>query len=205
MGTPITTTDIPIISEEKLFRRYITVYNRTIRQPSGLVSNWDVVGHDDGTGRPAMEANFVAVFPWFTASKTTALVREYAQGPHEMLYTVACGAYDRAKHTSPLHAAQSELSEESRLTGGTYIALSDLTGPGIAELKWSANRFHVFLCVDPVKDEHPGARDAEEIMDTWEGVTVPDLKAVITRGKMLLPSVQASWMAVEYLEKNGML
>ena len=34
--------------------------------------------------------------------------------------------------------------------------------PGIAEVKWCANRFTPFLCIDPVPAADPGARDAEE-------------------------------------------
>ncbi|KAJ3337412.1 hypothetical protein HDU93_001112 [Gonapodya sp. JEL0774] len=202
--SPISISDIPVLKEEKLFKRFVTVYNRTIRQPSGLVSEWDIVGHDqDGKGVPCAEANFVAVFPFDTKTKTTTLVREYAQGPHQMLYTVPCGAYDVRKHSSHLDAAQHELSEEALLTGGTWITLS--SGRGIPELKWSTNLFHVFLCLDPVEDSNPGQRDPEEIITVCRNVAVDDLKASIMRGEMLLPAVQTSWMALEYLEKNSLL
>ena len=58
--------------------------------------------------------------------------------------------YDRKKHTSPLHAAESELSEEARLHRGTWTQLLDSENTdGIPDLKISANRFTTFLCVDP--------------------------------------------------------
>lgn len=40
------------------------------------------------------------------------ILREFQQGPAEMLFVLPSGAFDPTRHTSHLHAAQAELSEE---------------------------------------------------------------------------------------------
>lgn len=82
---------------------------------------------------------------------------------------------------------------------------SDYTSDGISELKWGKNRFIPFLCLDPIKDKNPMARDAEEYMEVVHDVTVDDLKKIITRAEVMLPSVQTIWMALEYLKENNHL
>lgn len=49
------------------------------------------------------------------------------------------------------------------------------------------------------------ARDAEEYMEVVHDVTVDDLKKIITRAEVMLPSVQTIWMALEYLKENNHL
>jgi len=60
---------------------------------------------------------------------------------------------------SDLHAAQCELSEEARLTGGEWVRLLPAGHPGVSELKWSTNRFLPWLVLDPVLDAAPLPRD----------------------------------------------
>ena len=62
---------------------------------------------------------------------------------------------------SDLHAAQCELSEEARLTGGEWIRLLPPAHPGISELKWSTNRFMPWLVLDAVPDSAPLPRDED--------------------------------------------
>ena len=51
---------------------------------------------------------------------------------------------------------------QTLLEGGELVELLPPDHPGIAEVKWCANRFTPFLCIDPVQAAAPGARDAEE-------------------------------------------
>ena len=51
---------------------------------------------------------------------------------------------------------------QTLLEGGELVELLPPDHPGIAEVKWCANRFTPFLCIDPVPAADPGARDAEE-------------------------------------------
>ncbi|KAI7903035.1 uncharacterized protein BX663DRAFT_509317 [Cokeromyces recurvatus] len=192
-------TAAKIVSEKVLHKRYITVWNRTTEFNDGRVIDWDVVGHD--TSYPT----FIVVFTFNTKTKTTTLLKEYAQGTNEIKYTCVAGSYDRRKHTSVLEAAQHELSEESYLKGGEWINLlpKDYTDDGISELKWGKNRFIPFLCLDPIQDDSPRERDPEECIEVIHHVSIQDLKRFITRAEMMLPSVQTAWMALEYLKEHG--
>ncbi|CAO3600776.1 unnamed protein product [Absidia cylindrospora] len=166
----------------------------------GRVIKWDVVGHH--TPYPT----FVVVFTFNTKSKTTCILKEYAQGTNEIKYTCVSGSVDRRKHQSPLESAQHELSEEARLTGGEWISLlPEEQKDGISELKWGRNRFVPYLCINPEQDDQPRQRDEEECIQVVDNVEIADLKRFITKGEFMLPSVQTSWMALEYLSTNGML
>ncbi|KAI8823132.1 uncharacterized protein EV422DRAFT_494325 [Fimicolochytrium jonesii] len=189
----------PVVEEKEAYRRYLSVWNRKVRYPDGRVIDWDVVGHD--TPNPA----FSVVFPFDTQSKTTCLIIEYAQGTNDLKYTFAAGGFDQKKHQTILDTSKQELSEEMRLTGGEWISLLPQDHDGIGEVKWSRNRFIPFLVLDPVYDEHPRARDAEELIEIRRNVDIRDLKDIILRGEMMLPSVQTAWMGLDYLEKGGFL
>lgn len=194
-------TAAKVVSEEIQHKRYISVWNRTTEFDDGRVIQWDVVGHN--TPYPT----FCVVFTFDTKTKTTCILKEYAQGTNEIKYTCVAGSYDRKKHASITQAAQHELSEEALLTGGQWINLlpSDYTSDGISELKWGKNRFIPFLCLDPIKDKNPMARDAEEYIEVVHDVTMDELKKFITRAEVMLPSVQTVWMALEYLKENNHL
>ncbi|KAI9356078.1 hypothetical protein BD770DRAFT_420417 [Pilaira anomala] len=194
-------TAAKIVNETVLHKRYITVWNRTTQFEDGRVIDWDVVGHD--TPYPT----FVVVFTFDTKKKTTCILKEYAQGTNEIKYTCVAGSYDQRKHQSVLEAAQHELSEEARLKGGEWINLlpANHSPDGISELKWGKNRFIPYLCLDPIEDENPLERDAEEYIQVVKGVIIDHLESFITQGEMMLPSVQTSWMALSYLRKNNFL
>jgi hypothetical protein len=81
--------------------------------------------------------------------------------------------------------------------GGELLPLLD-AGPGVPEVKWCANRFTPFIAVDPLADEAPGARDQEEFIRIMR-VTVPELRAIMRGGNMMLPSVTTCWWALEFL------
>ncbi|KAI8987732.1 hypothetical protein BDF20DRAFT_910293 [Mycotypha africana] len=194
-------TAATILSERVAHKRYITVWDRTTQFDDGRIIQWDIVGHD------SPYPTFVVVFTYNTKTKTTCLLKEYVQGTNEIKYTCVAGSYDRRKHRYIEETVEHELSEEARLKGGTYINLLPKTHSpdGISELKWGKNRFIPFLCLDPVKDDTPMARDAEEYMEVVHDVAVDELRNIITRAEMMLPSVQTSWMALEYLKEQNLL
>ncbi|KAI8047836.1 uncharacterized protein B0P05DRAFT_592485 [Gilbertella persicaria] len=194
-------TAATVLSEEISHKRFITVWNRKTQFDDGRVVEWDVVGHN--TPYPT----FVVVFTFDTKTKTTSILKEYAQGTNEMKYTCVAGSFDRRKHQNILQAAQHELSEEAQLKQGEWINLlpQDHSPDGISELKWGRNRFIPYLCLNPIKDDTPMERDAEEYIQVVHHVPIPDLKQFITRAEMMLPSVQTCWMALEYLREHNLL
>eukprot|EP00160_Parvularia_atlantis_P016914 Unigene5596_Nuclearia_a/m.17107 Unigene5596_Nuclearia_a/g.17107 ORF Unigene5596_Nuclearia_a/g.17107 Unigene5596_Nuclearia_a/m.17107 type:complete len:184 (+) Unigene5596_Nuclearia_a:1-552(+) len=156
MQTSASSSQLPVVAETRLHKRYLALWSRTVRFPDGRDVDWDVVGH--------MQPNpvFVVVFPFSTARGTTTLVREYAQGPNEFMYTLAAGQYERQAHSSVLDAARCELAEEARLSGGHWEPLLPDGHTGVSELKWSTNKFSPWLCIDPQKDTAQLAeRDAD--------------------------------------------
>lgn len=92
------------------------------------------------------------------------------------------------------------------MKGGRWINLLPEDQPdGISELKWGRNKFVPYLCIDPVVDPEPRARDDEEWMEIVPDVPLKDFKRYITRGEVMLPSVQTAWMALEYLAENNFI
>ena len=108
---------------------------------------------------------------------------------------------------SALEAAQHELSEEAHLKQGEWINLLPPSQPadGISELKWGKNRFVPYICINPIQDDTPMNRDYEEHIEIIRDVPIDQLRKFITRGEMMLPSVQTCWMAIEYLKENNLL
>ncbi|KAJ3007664.1 hypothetical protein HKX48_008992 [Thoreauomyces humboldtii] len=188
-----------VLEEKEVYRRYISVWDRKIQYPDGRIISWDVAGHD--TPNPS----FSVTFPFNTETRTTSLIIEYAQGTNNLVYTFAAGGFDPAKHETIEDTARQELSEESRLKGGEWIRLLPEGHEGIGELKWCRNRFIPFLVLDPVKDEEPRKRDPEELIEIRRDVSIADLKDLIGKGEVMLPSVQTAWMALAELEKRNLL
>lgn len=105
-----------------------------------------------------------------------------------------------------MQAAQHELSEEAHLTGGHWISLCPSSQPdGISEVKWGRNRFVPYICINPVVDENPKERDAEEYIEIIKDVSTDDFTQMVMRGEVMLPSVQTGWMAIEWLKENKYL
>lgn len=134
------------------------------------------------------------------------MVREFCQGPNEWLLTLPAGGFDPQRHPSLAAAAAAELSEEAHLAGGEWRSLwtGEAAAAGASEGKWSANRFHAFLCLDPETDVTSGARDAEERIDVVR-VPVSELGGLVTRGQILPPSVSVAWAACDELRRCGKL
>lgn len=187
-----------IVEETVAYKRFLCLSHRLVRYPDARQVSWDVVGH------PTPLPTFAVIMPYFTKTRTTALVYEYAQGPNKMQYTFAAGQFDRRKHSSVQEAAECELSEEMALRGGTWIALngSDL---GVSEVKWCTNTFVSFLVIDPEMDPDPKPQDAEEYMRPEYQVTIAKLNMLICQGQLMLPSVQTAHMALRKLMGLKML
>ena len=120
--------------EREVYRRFLAVYDRKVVYPDGRAADFDIVGHP-------RSYHFVCVFVFHTADRSVTLLREFAQAglpEAALVFGLACGGYDRRKHRSAQHAAESELSEEARLEGGRWTRLLPADHPGVLEAKWCA-------------------------------------------------------------------
>lgn len=201
------TAEYVVESERVCYRRYVTVLDRrvtfTLPQGQTCTFDYDIVGH------PKANYKFVVVFP-FTSSRNgtggeVTVVKEYAQGPNQYMYTLPCGGFDPSKHKNLEECAKSELSEEAKLKGGELLCLIPPDCEGISEVKWSQNHFKPYLAIDPVADPTPGTRDPEEIGVQVLRMSIPELMEVIYKGQMLLPSVTTSFMAIEELRRRKLV
>lgn len=57
------------------------------------------------------------------------------------------------------------LARQVKLEGGEWVDLLGPDHPGIAEVKWSANRFTPFLCIGPTSSKSQAVQDAEEFIE----------------------------------------
>ncbi|OAD74284.1 hypothetical protein PHYBLDRAFT_167703 [Phycomyces blakesleeanus NRRL 1555(-)] len=76
-------TAAKILSETVAQKRFITVWHRKTQFNDGRVIDWDIVGHN--TPYPT----FVTVFTFDTDTKTTCILKEYAQGTNEISSSVS--------------------------------------------------------------------------------------------------------------------
>ncbi|GAB4819899.1 hypothetical protein N2152v2_006945 [Parachlorella kessleri] len=137
-------------------------------------------------------------------SEEVTLLREYAQGVNRLAYSLPAGAFDRRKHSSNEECARAELSEEAMLAGGRWVELLPPGHPGIPEVKWCANRFTPYLCIDPQPDAEPAPRDYEEFIEVLR-VGIPELRRLMRSGDMMLPSVATCFWALDELAQLGYL
>ncbi|KAI3436829.1 hypothetical protein D9Q98_006239 [Chlorella vulgaris] len=198
---PLAAASFKVVGEDVIHARYLTLYNRAVQFPpstpdaaKGPVHEFDVIGH------PQAEFHYAVVFPYHSADSTVTLVREYAQGPHCMVWCLPTGAYDPRKHADYQGCARAEMSEEAQLAGGTWVPLMPEGHPGIPEVKWCRNRFHAYLVIDPRPDEQPGQRDKEELIEVCR-VGLPELRELMMGGEMLLPSITTCYMALERIRE----
>jgi len=201
----VSSPDFEIVEEKQVHRRYLTLYDRRIKFQARqgreeVVHDYDIVGH------PQCEFHFGVAFPFHKVEGSegeVTLLREHCQGPNEMMFVLPTGGFDPRKHTDWLQCAKSELSEEALLQGGSWHSLLPEGHPGIAEVKWCANRFSPYLCINPQEDTAPGKRDLEELIEVHR-VPLRRLRAIMTSGEMLLPSVSTCYMALEKLRELGL-
>eukprot|EP00889_Picochlorum_renovo_P007187 jgi/Picre1/34217/NNA_001691.t1 len=205
-----------ILDDTPVYNRYMTVYNRRVQFPShsagGVntsscledppVHEFDVVGH------PKASFHFCISFPYHPPANgghwsegEVTMIREYAQGPNEMVYGLPAGSFHEESHKTLEGCAMAELSEEAHLCGGKMYRLLDETCPGIAEVKWCRNRFTPFIVYDPQTDEAPGSRDSEEVIEI-QRMKITDIKKMLRSGNMLLPSVTTCYWAFEWLDEH---
>jgi len=206
-----------IVKEEVAYNRYLTVYNREVEfadvhtadAPSEpLRISYDIIGH------PKSDFQFAVVVPFHPATAErpyaeVTLIREYIQSSNAMGYSLPTGGFDAKKHASLDETAERELAEEARLEGGSMVPLmEDPSHRGFIETKWCANRFKPFLCLDPtelVETSVEAPRDAEEFSIQVERVSVEKLRKIMYGGEMMVPSIIAAQMALNYLEERGLL
>lgn len=206
-----------ILEDTPVYNRYMTVYNRRVQFPvhsaggvntsSRLVEDppvheFDVVGH------PKASFHFCISFPYHPPANgghwsegEVTMIREYAQGPNEMVYGLPAGSFHAESHKTLEGCAMAELSEEAHLCGGKIHKLLDDSCPGIAEVKWCRNRFTPFLVYDPETDTAPGSRDTEEVIEI-KRMKIADIKKMLRSGNMLLPSVTTCYWAFEWLDEQ---
>lgn len=194
-----------ILKEEQVYKRYLTLYNRRIRFPE--TNSRQAEEHDfDIIGHPQASFHFAAVFPFHPATSSqpaqVTILKEFCQGPNQMMYSLPAGSFDEQRHKDYAGCAQAELWEEAQLQGGELVDLLGPGHPGIAEVKWCANRFTPFLCIGPSAAATAGKMDAEEFIEVHR-MGIPDLREVMRGGNMLLPSITTSYLALEELQKRG--
>ncbi|GFR46294.1 hypothetical protein Agub_g7850 [Astrephomene gubernaculifera] len=203
-----------IVDDKIVHRRYVTLYDRVVRfTPEGgepHTLHYDVVGH------PASCFSFAVAFPFHPATAEAGgttqvaqvtLVREYAQGPHRLMYCLPTGGYDRAKHADLRECARAEMAEEAMLYGGEVVSLLPEDHPGQSENKWSRNTFKPYLFIDPQPSPNGrmATRDEEEHTIEVSRVTIPDLKQLIRNGELMLPSVYTTLLALDELQRRGLI
>lgn len=182
-----------IVSEERIFSRYLTVFQRDVRYPDGRIVSFDVIGNERS------DFKSVFVFPFNTRSKTVTLIREYAPGPHMESLGFVAGMFERTKHTSLEQAARAELSEEARLKDGQLVAL---TG-GMAADKYSRNEFFYFLALDCEHDERPGVRDEEEWISVVRDVGLDEVGRLVRDGRLNAPNAVCGLLGLDKLREMG--
>ena len=201
--------------EEAAYSRYLTVFDREVEfHPTSdargrdgdppIRIRYDVVGH------PRSAFQFAVVFPFHPATDgrpaEVTLVREYIQATNARGVSLPTGSLDPKRHRDLSEAAAAELAEEARLEGGELIPLmNDPEHPGFVESKWCANRFKPFLCVGPAACAAAPPRDPEEFSIVVDRVSVPELRRLMWGGDMMQPSIVTAQMALDYLERRGMI
>lgn len=114
-----------IVEETVEYERYMSLYNRKVRFPNaalGTDDQKDAVYEFDVIGHPKSSFCFCVALPFHPpeAGKDwregeITMIREYAQGPNEMVYGLPAGAFHSGKHATAEECARAELSEEVRI------------------------------------------------------------------------------------------
>lgn len=174
----------------------------------------------------------VFVFVWHSASKSATLVEEFYPGPQRWMSGVVAGIAEcnhdphtgrAAKHESTMQAAQFELSEEAQLEGGLWFPLvhnsedaphcqpdPTSSGPGGAtssmfDSKFSTQRYHYYLCVDPVPATEPRPLDDDEHINILKGVSANQVLELVLSGKTTATAALVMMLALHKLRQLGEL
>lgn len=198
----------------------MTVYERTVRFPDDEPGLPDGGGGDDVpaldskrdadvegktvkwhiVGCPLGNFSSVVIFPFDSRTGTCSLISEYCPGVHDVKSGIPGGLYEERKHADLLEAARDELNEEAGLEGGTWFALAP---EGVPQDKYSRNRLHPYLVIDPTIDPHPKSQDDTERIHVEHGVSLDEAKRRILAGDMAAPSAMATLMAIDKLRELG--
>lgn len=203
-----------VVEDETIaFRRYQTVYERTVRFPDGKRISYDVLG------QPSTQCASVLVFPYDSRTRTVTMIREYCPGTHEMLLGFPAGMAE-AKHDTFAHAARAELSEEAGLVADELIELtarcdvkngggcSDGEGGGVRGVpadKYAKNVMKMYLALGCRPDPTPGALDDEEYIEVEPRVSLPQLEQYMQRGMVTAPHMLLALYALDYMRKRHWL
>lgn len=196
MHTTARAGDFEIISQERIFHRYQSVYARTVRYPSGQTVSYDVIGN------ARSDFMSVFVFPFDRVTRTATILREYSPGRNRETPSFVAGMFERGKHSNLEEAARAELSEEALLTGGELERLTMGDG-GVAADKYSLNEFHFYLAFDAQPDERPGARDEEEWISVERGLPLEEVRRMVVAGEFNTPNSLLAMLALTRLREIG--
>jgi hypothetical protein len=202
----------------------MTIYERTVRFPDDVPGGSDPEGgggDDDAPGLAKLEpsasgegktvkwhivgcplGNFssVVIFPYDSRTGTCSLIHEYCPGVHDTKSGIPGGLYEERKHEDLLNAARDELNEEAGLMGGTWFALAP---EGIPQDKYSRNRLHPYLVIDPAIDPNPRRQDETEKIQVEHGVSLSEARRRLLAGDMPAPSAMVTLMAIDKLRELG--
>jgi hypothetical protein len=84
--------DFRVIVDEKLYSRYLTLYNRKVQYPDGQVHEFDVCGH------AKTQFKFAVVMPFNTKTQKVTVVSEFSQGCGKIMHCFPSGGLDVGKH-----------------------------------------------------------------------------------------------------------
>lgn len=145
------------------------------------------------------------MFPFHSNTNEVTVVREYAHGADRYMYALPSGNFDPQLHKNLQDTALFELEEEAQLTGGSWHSLHPRRHPGIPEVKWCANAFTPFLCIDATRHHTPKPRDWVEIVSgqNVERVSVVRFVEMLAEGSLLLPAIATGYMALAKLRIMG--
>lgn len=185
-----------IISQERIFHRYQSVYARTVRYPTGQTVSYDVIGN------ACSDFTSVFVFPFDRGTQSVTLLREYSPGRNRETPSFVAGMFESDKHSSVEAAARAELSEEALLKGGELERLT-IGGGGVAADKYSLNEFHFYLGLDARPDEQPGRRDEEEWIEVERGVPLEEVRRMVLDGELDTPNSLLAMLSLARLRELG--
>ena len=195
-------TDFAILKEEKVYDgKYRQILRKDIKFPNDHINAFEVLSNN--------ACPSVSMFVWDTKRKVCTLVQEYHPGPEKLLYGTINGQYEESeggKHTSAKECAAFELAEEARLEAREEDIISMLPeGVTTPMDKYTDNRFHPFLVLNPVpvSAENERPQDEEEYITVKEGLTYDDLMALISGGKINVVSTYTILLGLKTLEKLG--
>jgi len=191
----ITTTSFKTIREEIVYNgKYRKILQRDVVFPDNKTVTFDVLTQGCGS---------VVVFAWDSKTRTTTLIREYHPGIQRLMYGCPAGMFEQKKHQSALQCAQFEFEEETQLRSSKWIPLLADEYVAMPFDKYSDNRFHPFLALDPEQVENPRALDDEEFIIVENNVPYERVRKLMESGQMNVVSTYATLLATRKLQEMG--